>query len=76
MPMYEYRCSSCHKTFELLRPMARSSEPVACPRGHPGAERIVSLVADRSRGDAGGQFEPSGGGGCACSAGGACGCAG
>ncbi|MCH8950016.1 MAG: zinc ribbon domain-containing protein [Chloroflexi bacterium] len=75
MPMYEYRCPSCRKTFELLRPMARSSEPAACPRGHAGAERIVSLVADRAHGGAGGQFEPSGGG-CACSAGGACGCAG
>ena len=75
MPMYEYRCPSCRKTFELLRPMARSSEPAACPRGHAGAERIVSLVADRAHGSAGGQFEPSGGG-CACSAGGACGCTG
>ena len=74
MPMYEYRCPSCRKIFELLRPMTRSSEPVACPRGHAGAERIVSLVADSGRGDAGGQFEPTGG--CACSAGGACGCAG
>ena len=75
MPMYEYRCPSCRNVFELLRPMARASEPAACPRGHTGAERIVSLVADRARGAAGGQFEPSGGG-CACSAGGACGCAG
>ena len=75
MPMDEYRCPSCRKTFELLRPMARSSEPAACPRGHAGAERVVSLVAHRSRVEAGGQFEP-GGGGCACGAGGACGCAG
>ncbi len=75
MPMYEYRCPSCRRTFELLRPMTRASETAACPRGHAGAERIVSLVADSTRGGADGQFEPSGGG-CACSAGGACGCAG
>lgn len=75
MPMYEYRCPSCRNVFELLRPMARASEPAACPRGHAGAERIVSLVADRAPGGASGQFEPSGGG-CACGAGGACGCAG
>ena len=75
MPMYEYRCPTCRKTFGLLRPMALSSEPAACPRGHAGAERIVSLVADRARVADDRQFEPSGGG-CACSAGGACGCAG
>ena len=82
MPMYEYRCPTCRTTFELLRPMARASEPAACSRGHAGAERVVSLFADRARGGAGGQFEPSGGGGalprkgCACGGGGACGCAG
>ena len=74
MPMYEYRCPSCRNVFELLRPMARASEPAECPRGHAGAERIVSLVAARTQGSADEQFQP--GGGCACSGGGACGCGG
>ncbi len=38
MPLYEYRCRPCARTFELLRPMSRSAAPVACPAGHPRAE--------------------------------------
>jgi len=74
MPMYEYRCPKCRATFELLQPMARAMEPAVCPDGHRGAERIVSLVAARPRGEAVGQL-PSPGGGCACGGGG-CGCSG
>lgn len=69
MPLYEYRCPKCKMTFELIRPMSRSAEPVPCPRGHQ-AERLVSLVA-RTRG--GGEVSSMGGGGCACG-GGSCGC--
>ena len=69
MPLYEYRCPTCRSTFELLRPMRRSSEPASCPRGHGGATRTISLIAARTRD---GEQAP-GGGGCACGSG-ACGC--
>ena len=70
MPLYEYRCSTCRTTFELLRPMRRSSEPATCPRGHSGATRTISLVAARTREGSG---PAPGAGGCACGNG-ACGC--
>ena len=73
MPLYEYRCASCRTTFELLRPMSRLGEDATCPAGHPKANRVLSLVADRPR-DSGGA--PSGGGGCPGCAGGGCSCGG
>jgi putative FmdB family regulatory protein len=45
MPLYEYYCPTCDMKFELLRPMARSGEPAACPRGHEGAERVISVFS-------------------------------
>ncbi len=78
MPLYEYHCPSCRETFELLRPMSRSSEIAICPAGHPNAERVLSLVADLSRGTSGGGPGPApGGGGCGGGGcGGACACSG
>ena len=43
MPLYEYYCPTCEKKFELLRPMSRSDETAACPEGHKGAERMISV---------------------------------
>ncbi len=71
MPLYEYHCTKCRSTFELLRPINRAEEPSPCPTGHPGATRVFSLVAARSWS---GSAEPMrGGGGCACG-GASCGC--
>ncbi|MCS7285696.1 MAG: zinc ribbon domain-containing protein [Anaerolineae bacterium] len=54
MPIYEYRCSSCGKTFELLRPINKASEPAACPYcGSSETERAISLFAAVSRGEGG-----------------------
>jgi len=76
MPLYEYRCPTCDRTFELLRPMRSSSEPALCPRGHAGATRVVSLVAARAwESGAGNSFDAPAGGGCACASGGSCACA-
>jgi putative FmdB family regulatory protein len=74
MPLYEYRCPKCRTTFELLRPMSASDGSATCPKGHDGAQRVVSLVASRVYGENGGSMTGStGGGGCACG-GRACGC--
>jgi len=71
MPLYEYRCPKCRATFELLRPISQSDEPAPCPTGHPGATRVVSLIAARSWGGSGDSL-PGASGGCAC--GGNCSC--
>jgi putative FmdB family regulatory protein len=70
MPLYEYRCPTCRRTFELLQPMSRSADDATCPRGHQHAPRTVSRIAAPSREGA----PESAGAGCAC--GGACSCGG
>jgi putative FmdB family regulatory protein len=30
MPIYEYRCLDCDRTFDKLRSMSRADEPIAC----------------------------------------------
>jgi putative FmdB family regulatory protein len=75
MPLYEYRCPACRSVFELLRPIGRAGDDATCPEGHPGGERVVSLVAARAWGGGSAEIEPSnGGGGCGGCAGGACAC--
>ena len=77
MPVYEYHCRKCGTTFELLRPMSRSTDLAECPAGHAGAGRVVSVFAARV--GAGNGIEEMGlgdGGGCGGCAGGACACGG
>lgn len=81
MPIYEYYCRNCATKFEMLRGMSRADEPASCPDGHPGATRVLSLVANYKGGrgsDSAAPFEgtedTAAGGGCAC--GGACACGG
>lgn len=40
MPLYEYRCRSCGKTFEQL--VLGEKEPVFCPECGGGIEKLVS----------------------------------
>jgi len=72
MPLYEYYCRQCEAKFELLRPMSRSDEPAACPSGHGGAQRVLSLFAAFSSGEGGAAMAVGGSGGCAACAGGHC----
>ncbi|MGH2366015.1 MAG: FmdB family zinc ribbon protein [Chloroflexota bacterium] len=74
MPLYEYHCSACHSTFELLREMATASEPAPC--GECGESTHVKRQITTFVRIAGGAREapvavatPSGG-----CCGGACGC--
>jgi len=30
MPIYEYVCQDCEKTFETIRPMSQSNTPIPC----------------------------------------------
>jgi putative FmdB family regulatory protein len=43
MPIYDYRCNDCNKTFELL---VRSSDTPVCPAcGNPRLEKLLSRPA-------------------------------
>ena len=74
MPIYEYRCQTCSKVFELLVRGADAEGP-ACPEcGGAELTRLFSLFASRS--DSANAGAPAatmrqGGGGCC---GGGCGC--
>lgn len=38
MPVYEFTCETCHKNFEVVRPMSEASKSVACP--HCGGTKV------------------------------------
>jgi putative FmdB family regulatory protein len=74
MPVYEYYCRDCEEKFDLLRPIVKADEPVACPEGHVGAARTITLFATIGRGSEQSFASMPMGGGCAC--GGNCACSG
>ena len=45
MAIYEYRCKSCGREFELTRKMSESAAPATCPSCGSEAERLVSGFA-------------------------------
>ena len=45
MPVYEFRCSTCHAVFDERRPMADADAPARCPEGHVGARRLLPVFA-------------------------------
>ena len=71
MPLYEYWCPECKKTFEKLQPMGIKSGDVKCARCGALTKKMLSVFATMSR-SADGESHFMGGGGCAC--GGNCGC--
>jgi putative FmdB family regulatory protein len=74
MPVYEYRCATCHVVYDERRPMADADAPAMCPDGHVGAARLLPVFAATGRASApvGGACAapmagPAGcGSGCAC----------
>jgi putative FmdB family regulatory protein len=78
VPVYEFRCSTCHAVFDERRPMADADAPACCPDGHFGARRLLPVFATTrvSSEPAGGAAGGAGlcgapvaggcGGGCAC----------
>lgn len=76
MARYEFRCRECGSTFEVDRPMQRSSDPADCPAGHADTVKLLSTVSLGGRArtatrPAGPAMAPAGGGGCC--GGGCCG---
>ncbi len=73
MPLYEYYCSDCRTKFDVLRPMSKADDPIACEECESRhTARVISLIAVSVAGGDGASLMPSGGG-CACGGGG-CGC--
>lgn len=54
MPVYEYLCEGCGRDFALMRPMAQSGQPQACP-GCGGEAHRALLSAPAVAGMAAGQ---------------------
>jgi putative FmdB family regulatory protein len=71
MPVYEYYCGDCGRTFEAIRTMRAADDPLTC--AHCGAgqhiSRTISLFATVTT--AAPDTAPAAAGGCC---GGACGC--
>ena len=64
MPIYEYRCDPCEKTFEKIRRMSDES-PVPCPDCGDEAKKQLSGFAARTGGVS---FSTSGGAPAPCGA--------
>ncbi|HTP33532.1 MAG TPA: zinc ribbon domain-containing protein [Candidatus Acidoferrales bacterium] len=48
MPLYEYRCQKCSKTFEMLRRMQDADRGVECPECR--SEEVERLMSTFSAG--------------------------
>jgi putative FmdB family regulatory protein len=48
MPIYEYRCQSCAKDFEVTRPIAQAGDPAPCPTCGKPAQKLVSSFASKA----------------------------
>ena len=68
MPVYEFRCSTCHAVFDERRTMAEADAPATCPDGDVGAARLFPVFAT-----VGLAAEPAGAGLCGAPVAGGCG---
>jgi putative FmdB family regulatory protein len=42
MPLYDFRCPTCGRTYEVLRPVSRLEEPLLCMDDRTPCERALS----------------------------------
>ncbi len=61
MPLYEYRCSQCGNTFEMLRRMQEADQDLTCPSCE--SEKVERLISTFARTSAGSPSSGCGGGG-------------
>jgi len=64
MPLYEYRCKKCEKTYEALVSISKADDPGKCPHcGFEESERLMStFCASAGTSTKGAYCAPSGGG--------------
>ncbi len=59
MPIYEYHCSDCAKTFEKLRKLSDDDRDVRCPECESArVERVLSGFATSGSGNSGAPSRP------------------
>ena len=68
MPLYEYFCPACNRSFEALRPALQADAPTQCPTcRQASSQRILSLFAPSVKtGTQTMRGVPATGGGCGC----------
>lgn len=65
MPIYEYCCQDCQRTFEKRRLMSQADDAAECPEcGSAHTQRGLSLFAAFSKSSGGASQSVAGGGGC------------
>ncbi|MCX7725011.1 MAG: zinc ribbon domain-containing protein [Thermodesulfovibrio sp.] len=43
MPLYEYKCKKCERTFQVLKPVSKRDDTEKCPHcGSNESERLIS----------------------------------
>lgn len=74
MPLYEYYCPACQRTFEALRPMSDADRPMTCPHcASADARKMISVFAAVSKDGSGtSRMIASSSSGCASCSGGSC----
>ena len=71
MPVYEYRCTDCGKSYDVLHMGREKIEDVVCPACHSaGHKKLMSVPSVAMKSDTGGDPACSSGGSCC---GGSCG---
>jgi len=70
MPIYEYVCSDCRTTFEVMRPMSQADKPAACEHCH--SKKTRRALSRFSASSGGKPVSGMSGGGCGGCSGGAC----
>lgn len=62
MPLYEYQCKKCEKTFETLVSASKADEPQECPEcGSKETSRKLSSFCASVKGSASSSCNPKGG---------------
>ena len=44
MPLYDFRCPQCGRTYEVLRPVSRLAEPLLCMDDRTPCERALTTA--------------------------------
>ena len=68
MPIYEYKCQSCHKEFELLSGVTSAAEKLECPHCRSSEiDKLFSTFGFRSSGSGDGDYSSGDNGSSGCS---------
>ncbi|MFA7248291.1 MAG: zinc ribbon domain-containing protein [Dehalococcoidia bacterium] len=46
MPLYDFRCPTCGKAYEVTRPATRADDPLLCPTDETPCERVVAAPSE------------------------------